>query len=555
MSKISETARIGTHRFLHRTNDLVGEDGQTTSLRPQTGQVLAVLLERRGDVVAKDDLIAEVWPDTHVTDDSLVQCISEIRRALGETDAKLLRTIPKRGYVLHECPPGNSPLPPGRGRNLTPAASPPGRWLLLVLPVLLLAAIGALAAYSLRDDGGELETTLRLDAPRVAVLPFRSLGGADESYFSDGLTEELTTALTKVSGLFVISPSSVLDFRDTEAPLSEIAQAVGAGYIVEGSVRRASGRIRINAHMTDTGTGARIWSDRYERPLRDVFALQDDLVRQIVAALSVELKAGEIAELSAAGTVDPEAYDLLLRGLEHYRRFNAQDNLAARAYFQKAIGIDPDFARAYADLALTHVWELVLRPVPDPASQVHEALQLARHALSLGPDDPHANFAASIVYRTLRRNAEAVAAAKRVIDVNPSGADGYALLAQAYNFSETPDPGRAAIEMAIRLNPRTPAMYTFIRGQSLYAQGAFGDALAVLEAGVRQNPDFLPARKLLAATYVALDRLEAAEWEAGEILVRDGAFPVEQERFATPFVEDGKFADYTARLRTAGVVR
>lgn len=492
-----------------------------------------------------------VWPDTHVTDDSLVQCISEIRRALGK-DGTRLRTVPKQGYRLNTTASGS-------GGAHGDGATRPRHLPRLAVASALLAALAATAAgvtlqlRSARPSPEPVEEAFgAYDVPTVAVLPFRMLG-SDETYFSDGLTQDLIGALARMSGLYVIAPASVLNLRGSGEPIAEIAESIGASHVLEGTVQRAGRRVRVNIHMIEAASGGRLWSQRFDRPLSDILSLQDDLVMRTVAALSVELDAAARAELSRAGSVDPVAYDLFLQGLEHYRRFTAEEITIARSYFKKATERDPGFARAYADLALSHIWEVHLRSVDQAGKRVQEGLAIAKHALSLDADDPYANFAISIALRTLGRNAEAVQAARRVIAINPGGADGYALLAQAYNFGGLPERGRQAMELADRLNPASPFFYTYIRGQTEYVAGNFHEATRILAFAARQNPEFLPTRKLLAASLVAVGRMEDARWEVAEIEVRQNGFSLETERLTMPFTDAALFDAYAARLNAAGL--
>ena len=534
-----ESVGIGSCVFDTKTGVLTDSQGRKAGLRPQAAQVLAVLTAGNGQLVGKDAIMDVVWADTHVTDDSLVQCISEIRKALGP-DAPLLVTVPKRGYRLNA------------ERLDEPAAPAAGRRRLFWGAGALLILLAAVSVATLLHRNPSPPDVIS-DVPVVVVLPFQTLGSDEDQYFSDGLTEDLIMALSRVSGLRTLAPASVFGFREPASHNPEIMNELGADFIVAGSLRRLSNGIRVNAHMTDPTSGERIWTESFDREGNEVVALQDDVVRQIVTALSVELRAGELAERSEAEAVDARAYDLLLRGLNHYRRFSREDNMMARVLFQQALQIDPDFARAYADLALTYVWEIQLAHVEDPEEVVRQGLALARHALALDGDNIYALFALSIVQRTLGEHEAALRSAERVVEINPGFADGYALLALAQNYAGHPEDGLDAIRLAVRLNPRAPFFYNFIEGQAFYLTEDFDRAVRRLEYARQQNPEFVPTRKLLAATYVALDMREAADWEVVEIAVRQRDYTMAQERLSTPYANEAVFSQYVDRLNEAGL--
>jgi TolB-like protein len=480
-----------------------------------------------------------VWTDTHVTDDSLVQCISEIRKALGP-DARLLFTVPKKGYRLnggHIDGPAETARPQ---RRLLLAAGASG---------VVLAAL-AVAVPQFRSE----PPTERVDdVPTLAVLPFQSLGSDEDQYFSDGLTEDLIMALSRVSGLRTLAPASVFGFREEAVGTAQIADELGADFIVAGSLRRFSSGIRVNAHMTDPTTGERVWTESFDREGDAVLALQDDVVRQIVTALSVELQAGELAERSDAEKVNAQAYDLLLRGLDHYRRFTREDNLIARDLFRRATDIDPGFARAYADLALTYVWEIQLTAVENPEDVVRQGLALTRHALALDGDNIYALFALSVIHRTLREHEAALRTAERVVRINPGFADGYALRALTQNYAGQPNEALASIRLAIQLNPRAPFFYNFIEGQAFYLTDDLERAVRRLEFAREQNPEFVPTRKLLAVTYVGLGMQDDADWEVVEITVRQPRYTLVQERLSSPYASEVVFSEYVERLDEAGL--
>ncbi|MCC0026760.1 MAG: winged helix-turn-helix domain-containing protein [Brucellaceae bacterium] len=537
--KPSENVRIGRSVFNRAMGELVGPRNEPVRLRPQSASVLAMLAEKPGKVISKTDLMDAVWPDTHVTEDSLVQCITDIRRAVGAEGRDAIETVPKRGYRLKPTIP----------RPSTAAR----RHLVLVAGVVaaLLVLVAAATVFWLRQDAAEIAN---VDRKGIAVLPFVNMSSdPEQEYFSDGITVDLTTDLSKVSGLLVAAQSAAFSYKGSEAPLGEIAAELGVDYVIEGSVRKDGPRLRINTQLVNAGTGNQVWAERYDRSVTDVFALQEEVVRKIVAALSVKLDGEEKARLSSAARVNPNAYDLLLRGLSAYRQFTITDNLEARSYFERAIAIDPDFARAYAELARTYTSEIQLDWVRDPRANAFTALTLAEKALSLDAENPYVYFALSIIYRTMGKHEPAIDAARKSIEINPNFADGYATLALDLNYAGRPEEGLDNIDKALRLNTEPPYFYIWIKGHSHYLLGRYERAAELLEKTRLQNAEFIPAHKLLAATLVELGKIDEAEWEVAEIETRLPAFSLSQERANSPYKMDDVFDRYIENLRKAGL--
>ncbi len=395
---------------------------------------------------------------------------------------------------------------------------------------------------------------LAANKPSIAVLPFDNMNNEpDQDYFSDGMTEDLITDLSQVSGLFVLARNSTFVYKDQAVNVQQIGRELGVNYVLEGSVRRAGDRIRINAQLIDVKTGGHIWAERYDRDLTDVFELQDDVVQHIVDAMAVTLKTDEKARLSSAQKIDPEAYDALLRGLEKLRRFTPETMAEARVFFEKAIAIEPGFARAHADLALTYATaaeQLWVEDYQDFALKAHEA---GLRALELDPNEARVHFVLSVVYRALGMPQKAVQAARRAVELEPNYADGHTALTLALNFAGYPAEGLAAVHLATKLNPLKPFFYVHAEGHSQYLLGNYEVAARLFEQVVDSNPEFSAAPKMLAATYVELDRLEDAEWAVSELLTVAPNFSLKSQLEIDPFADTEVAKRYMANLRKAGL--
>lgn len=411
------------------------------------------------------------------------------------------------------------------------------------------------AATPPSNTGPETRFEKRLDGlPGIAVLPFNNMSNdPDQDYFSDGMTEDLITDLSQVSGLFVIARNSVFTYKGKPFKVQQVGRELGVRYVLEGSVRRAGDRVRINAQLIDTLTGGHLWAQRYDRKLTDVFALQDEVVRKIVAALAITLKPNEKESLSRSAQVHPDAYDLLLRGLEQMRRFSPETAIEARGYFERALALDPTYARAYADLAFTYTIEASLDWSDDRELSLSNGLKFAQQALDLDPSVRQVHFVLSITYRNMKRFDDAIAASRLAVALDPNYADGYAEMAQNLNFSGLPEEGLTKIHHAMQLNPSSPFFYVWIEGQSNYLLGRYADAARLFERVKASNPQFPFVHKMLAATYSELGDPGEAEWAADELLTLNPAFTLSLEREHVPYKDKGVLERYIEGLRKAGI--
>jgi adenylate cyclase len=374
-------------------------------------------------------------------------------------------------------------------------------------------------------------TLLSSDKRSIAVLPFLNMSNdPDQEYFSDGMTEDLITELSRLSGLFVIARNSVFTFKGRAVKPDQVSRELGVRYMIEGSVRKADNRIRITAQLIDCDTGYHMWAQYYDRDLKDVFAVQEEIARRITRAMAVQLTNEEEKQMGRPYTSSEVGWEYLMRGAELFRRFTPEDNANARTLFEKAIGLDPEFARAYANLAATHLRDYIGRWSKDPESSedlayrmAQKAVELARRELEPKPSLPYAldQMGRILLYR--EKHQEAIQAAEEAIKLNPNYADGYALLGQALVYSGEPEEGLRKSQQAIALNPKYPFFYDYHEGQAYYAWGVltsakdpdasrryFEQAAKSLRETLRKNKNFTPARSYLVAVLSELGRQEEA---------------------------------------------
>jgi len=300
-------------------------------------------------------------------------------------------------------------------------------------------------------------TALPLPAkPSIAVLPFTNMSNdPEQEYFSDGMTEDIITDLSKLSGLFVIARNSSFTYKGQSVKVEQVGQELGVRYVVEGSIRKAGTRVRISAQLIDATTGGHVWAERYNRELTDIFALQDDVTQQIVTALQVKLTAGEQERRSRTPTDNMAAYDYYWRGVEYYYRRTQEANGQARELFARAIALDARFAAAYALLGRTHLTEWAVGWSNNPQSVEHAA-ELVHQAVSLDATSSQAHLALGFVSVWQKHYDQAIAEAQQAIALNPNDAEGYAALGDILNYAGRPAEVREVMEHAIRLDPIIP---------------------------------------------------------------------------------------------------
>ncbi len=448
-------------------------------------------------------------------------------------------------------------------RHLGPPPSPARRraiWLGLAAAMagLLVAAIGALWLRPWQPDPGpapaEAVALPLPDRPSVAVLPFNNMSGDPaQEYFSDGITEDLITDLSKVSGLFVIARNSSFAYKGRQMDLRQVGRDLGVRYILEGSIRKEGGRVRINAQLIDSMSGGHVWAERFDRNIEDVFALQDEVTQQIVSALSVTLNPEEKQRFSRTSEIHPQAYDLFLRGLERLRRFTPQTNGEARDFFHQAMMVDPRFARAVSGIGFSYAMDVFLGAEVDREETLAMAERYATAAKQLDGSVPAVHFGISFIYERRKRFDEAVEAARRSVELDTNYADGYAQLASALIQAGRPKEGLAAVETAMRLNPARPFFYLDVLGRANFMLGRYDESARIYEEVVKNNPGFISGHRGLAAAYAYLGRIEDAEWEGAEILVLQPDFSLGREKASNAFKRPEDMERYLEGLRQAGL--
>lgn len=362
----------------------------------------------------------------------------------------------------------------------------------------------------------------------IAVLPFKNLSeDPGQEYFSDGMTSDIITDLSKFHELFVISGNTVFGYKGRAARVEDVSRDLGVRYVLEGSVQRTDQKVRINVHLVDAAAGNPIWAERYVRDMRDIFSLQDDIVQSIVAGLAVKISATERARIRNKGTDNLEAYDYLLKGYNFYANRTRAANIQAAAMFEKATALDPNYAAAYVALGMTEFNKVSYGWTEFPRQALNRARALAQQAMTLD----QANAA---VYRLLgvtlaleNQYKQAISELTRAVELNPNDADSYEALGWIRLWSGDTDGAVAALELALHLDPRAPRNIMTQLGMAYYLKGRYQDAIATLQKGLVQWPDFSGLHIVLAAAYAQTGRLDAAAEAASEVRRLEPFFALE----------------------------
>ena len=530
---------------------------QDIKLESRVMTLLVYLAENQGSVVSREQLEADVWSGRVISYDALTSCITRLRKVLGDDSRKpvYIETVPKKGYRLIAPVSWNNAdntaeenvqhRETGRKRPI-PVTN------IIVAVLLLLVAVAAIVIIpsqtTVSDDPAVLSKT-----PSIIVLPFDNLSNdADQAYFSDGITADLSIALSKLSGLRVIAPQSML-IESGESEDEKFDSQQLARYLLSGSVQRAANKLRVNVMLIDNDTHHQIWAESYDREITAVFDVQDEITASIVSTLEIKLTEEEKSRVAHRFTNSIDAYDQFLRAQALYTQHTNNENLLARDHLRQAIQLDPNFARAYSTLALTYVDEYRYKWSSGTENPLLQTLKLAEKAVAIDNSLPQAYWSLAYAQLHLHRYDQAIASINQSFKVRPSYADGYAILALIHIYRGDPDQGMKMIRQAMRLNPDYPAQYISVMGQAYYYQGDFENAAAVFRDAVDQNFSLLTAHIMLTATLSKLGLQDEASWSAGQLRTISPGFTMTDVARIFPINDEEKLRAIFEQLRLAGL--
>ena len=390
--------------------------------------------------------------------------------------------------------------------------------------------------------------------PSIAVLAFQNMSGdAEQEYFSDGISEDIITDLSKLSELHVIARNSSFVYKHKAAPIPDIARDLGVRYVLEGSVRKAGNRIRVTAQLIDSATGGHVWANRFDRELTDIFDIQDELTREIVGALKVNLAVGEEGRLLRRRAASVEAYELLLRCREQMMLLTRSGNIAARGLAEAAIAIDTNYAAAYALIAFTHLNDYANGYSSNPEESLRVGRELAERAVSMDDQDAACHWALGVAYSWGRDLDRAEAEARRGLALAPNFAQGLVLLATVQIYAGNPSGAIETLDALMRLDPHYPDISLQFLADARFSLGDFEGAAEAIERRLRLNPEAGTAFALLASCYGWLGRAEDARRAWDEALRINPGLSIERRRQVQPFRNPEDFERRVEGLRRAGL--
>ena len=503
---------------------------EPVAVEPQVFDLLVYLLHNRDRVVSKDDLIASVWGGRIVSESTMTSRINAARRAVGDSgkNQTLIRTIPRKGLrfvgAVRTRPNGAEPAP----------------------------ATGPVAGQFSEPSSRELPLP---DRPAIAVLPFTNMSDdPEQAYFSDGISEDIITALSKLRWFFVIARNSSFIYKGRAVHMKQVAEELGVRYVVEGSVRKGGDRVRITAQLNDVVTGSHLWAERYDRALADVFAVQDEITEAIIGAIEPQLYAAENIRAQRKPPDDVDAWDLLMRGLSHFWRVTRQDNVVAQALLEKAIAIDPNYGQALGVLAASYTFSAHMGWA-DMATAVPIAERAAVAAILADSEDPWAHLALGCVYLFARRFDDSLAEHELALRLNPnfSLAHGFYGLTLAY-CGRWEESGMAA-RRALRLSPRDPfsALYYGIDSYARFVGRDYEEAMRLARQAIRQRGDFVGAHRVLTAAAGMAGQTEDAAAALQELRRAQPNISLAWIANQMPIKQDAERRHYLEAFRRAGL--
>jgi len=392
------------------------------------------------------------------------------------------------------------------------------------------------------------------EKPSIAVLPFNNLSGdPEQEYFSDGLTEEIISALGSVPKLFVIARNSTFTYKGKPVKVQQVAEELGVRYVLEGSVRKAGDKVRVTAQLVDAINGHHLWAKRYDRSLSDIFALQDEITKEIITSMQVKLTEGEGIKAASKGTNNLEAYLKYLRANDLLYQINPVSTAMAKQLAEEAIALDPDYAWAYFALGKSHVLEVWVGTSKSPKESIGKAIALVQKAIALDDTFAEAHAYLGFLYSMTRQHDKAVAQGEKAVALSPNAADSHFRLGKVLTFAGRLEESIPEYKIAIRLNPIPPGYYLWSLGASYAFTGQYDEGMTWCEKAVRQEPNDLLARVMMTAVYSFSGRDEEARAEAAEVLRIQPKFSLENyaKRITYKNEEDKKLL--IDSLRKAGL--
>jgi TolB-like protein len=500
-------------RQLWRDGALVGLGGRALDL-------LAVLATARGGVVTKDELMAQIWPGAVVDENNIQVHISALRKVLDEGDGgqRYVRTVQGQGYRL--------------------------------------VGVGDRAARTSPTDNNTKSLSIP-ERPSIAILPFANLSNdPEQEYFADGMVDDITVAVSRIEWLLVIARNSSFTYKGRAVDVKQVGRDLGVRYVLEGSVRKMAGSVRITAQLIDASTGAHLWADRFDGTLENIFGLQDEVCNSVVGAIARKVEQSEIRRATAKPTENLDAYDYFLRGKAQLYMWTRESIDEALRLFYKAAELDPNYASAFGMAAWCYTRRKANAAVTDPERETAETARVARRAVELANDDAVAlcsgGFALARVVGDLDAGALFI---DRALKVNPNLAMAWLTSGWTRSYLGDPELSVEHLKHAMRLSPLDPLMFGMYSGLAfahLFA-ARYDEAASWAEKALREQPDWIPALRTACASYALAGRDDDAGRAMARLRRLAPEMRVSNLKGLMPLRRSEDLSRLTAGLRSAGL--
>jgi adenylate cyclase len=372
------------------------------------------------------------------------------------------------------------------------------------------------------------------DKPSIAVLPFNNLSGDPaQDYIADGISENIISTLSKISEMFVIARNSTFTYKGKPVKVQQVSEELGVRYVLEGSVQKMGNRVRITAQLIDAITGHHLWSEKYDRDMKDLFALQDEITHKIIVELQVKLTEGEQARVSHKSTTNLEAWSYAVRGLKLFEHVSKENNAKAMELLERAVELDPGYVWAWVRLAWTHIVARKPGWSQSPSASLKKAVEISQKVLVLDESDSDVRALLGVVYLIQKRYEQAITEGEKSVVLGPTNAQAHVLLAVSMNVVGKFDDAIELVKRAMRLHPYYPAYYLRWLGEAYLMTGHYEDALTVYKQQLgRSQGEFqiLRTHIYMAEVYIGLCREEEARTHTAEVLKLNPKFSLEQAR-------------------------
>lgn len=546
--KSEETASQGkdipAFRFAEFEIDLARQElrrgREVLSIEPQVFDLLVYLIRNSNRIVSREELINAVWSGRVISEATLSSRVSAVRRVIGDNgdDQLLIRTHHKRGF---------------RFVGLVEDASP------TEVPAPISALQAAAAKFESRAQATSVVSPVLAvpDKPSIAVLPFQNRSGDPvQEYFADGLTEDIITGLSRQRWFFVIARNSSFTFKADAVDVRSVASELGVRYVLEGSVRKAGGQVRVTAQLIDACKGVNLWADRYDRDLANVFELQDEITNRVIDSVGSQIIVAEAARVQRKPPQNIEAWDLVLQALPHMWRMTVEEQRLAQDLLQRALALDPEYAHAHALLGWTYLCMFNLDTRMPIGEFSDKALDSGGRAVALDEHDHWGHLVLGLGHSRRRRPEPAVMHLSQSVELNPNFALGHAGLGYAYGCGGEPERGLESLEQAQRLSPCDPflAIYAPVaRYMALFALERYEETTAVCRAFAASHPHHAGAWRIMTGSLGLLGKIDEAREALAHTLALQPDLSSAHVENNTVFANPDDRARFLLGLRRAGL--